>query len=154
VQLYFCDTSALVKRYVNEMGTAWINALFDPTLGHVFYVARITAVELTAALTRRSKGGGLSPADASKALAQFRADFAGRLLVIEITPPLLDHAERLAEKHALRAYDAVQLAALFAMDQHRKHYALPPLTLMCADAELLAAAVAEGFTTDDPNLHP
>jgi uncharacterized protein len=154
VQLYFFDTSALAKRYVKETGTVWINSLFDPSLGHVFYLARITAVEITSALTRRSKGGTLSAADASKALTKFRADFHSRLLVIEITTLLLDHAERLAEKHALRAYDAVQLAAVFAMDQHRKQHALPALTLLSADAELLTAAAAEGFTADDPNLHP
>jgi predicted nucleic acid-binding protein len=123
-------------------------------LGHVLYLARIAAVELTAAVSRRSKGGSLSATDASKALTNFRADFHRRLLVIEITTVVLDHAKRLAENHALRANDAVQLAALVAMDQNRVRFALPPLTLLSADAELLTAAAAEGFTTDDPNLHP
>jgi predicted nucleic acid-binding protein len=154
VQLYFFDTSALVKRYVVEIGTTWINSLFDPGLGHALYLARIAAVELTAAVSRRSRGGSLSAADAVTALTNFRADFHRRLLVIEITTVVLDHAERLAEKHALRAYDAVPLAALFVTDQHRARFALPPLTLLSADAELLAAAAAEGFATDDPNLHP
>ena len=27
---YFLDTSALVKRYVNEIGTAWVQTLHDP----------------------------------------------------------------------------------------------------------------------------
>ena len=31
---------------------------------------------------------------------------------------------------------------------------LPPLTLLAADRELLAAALAEGLPTDNPNLHP
>ncbi len=154
MELYFLDTSALVKRYVTETGTPWVNALFEPPLGNVFYLARIAAVELTAALARRCKGGGLPLADATKALNRFHAEMHSRLLVIEITPLLLDEAERLAEKHALRAYDAVQLAALFAMEQNRKQFSLPPLTLLSADAELIASAKAEGFAVTNPNLHP
>ncbi len=154
MQLYFLDTSALVKRYVAETGTGWINGLFDPLLGHVFYLARIAGVEITAALARRCKGGGLPLADANKALSHFRAELHRRLLIIEITPAVLDEAERLAEKHALRAYDAVQLAALFAMEQNRKQFFLPTLTLVSADAELQAAATAEGFVVENPNLHP
>ena len=29
--IYFFDSSATVKRYVSEVGTAWIVALVDPT---------------------------------------------------------------------------------------------------------------------------
>ena len=152
--LLFFDTSALVKRYVKEAGTTWTNSLFDPQSSHVFYLARIAAVEFTAAICRRSRGGTLPAANAAKALRQFRAELPHRYLLIEITQPLLQDAERLAEKHALRAYDAVQLAALSMVDQYRKQYSLPPLMLISADAELLQAATAEGFATDDPNQHP
>lgn len=31
---YYLDTSALVKRYVTERGTAWIVNLTDPSSGH------------------------------------------------------------------------------------------------------------------------
>jgi uncharacterized protein len=62
---YFLDTSALVKRHVNEVGTAWVRSLTRPKTAHTFYIARITAVEVYAAITRRQHGGYLSTAQAS-----------------------------------------------------------------------------------------
>jgi hypothetical protein len=29
-----------------------------------------------------------------------------------------------------------------------------PMTFICADADLLSAAAAEGFAPDNPNMHP
>jgi len=55
----------------------------------------------------------------------------------------------LVRRHGLRGYDAVQLAAVLEI-----HATDPSLTLLSADAELNAAALAEGLTVDDPNLHP
>jgi hypothetical protein len=53
VAIYFLDTSAVVKRYVLEIGTAWIQALTDPAAGNVHCIARITPPETVAAITRR-----------------------------------------------------------------------------------------------------
>jgi predicted nucleic acid-binding protein len=53
---YFFDTSALVKRHVAEAGTAWVKSLVRAKAGHTLYIARITAVEITSAITRRQFG--------------------------------------------------------------------------------------------------
>jgi hypothetical protein len=59
----------------------------------------------------------------------------------------------IAEGHALRGSDAIQLAA--AIEANLAAAAVGEvLTLVSADAELNAAAVAEGLAVDDPNLHP
>ena len=39
--VYFCDSSAVVKRYVRETGSAWIATLCDPIIEHHIYMARI-----------------------------------------------------------------------------------------------------------------
>jgi uncharacterized protein len=36
--LYFLDSSALVKRYVNEVGSAWVLSLFNPVLNPEFFI--------------------------------------------------------------------------------------------------------------------
>lgn len=41
---YFLDSSALVKCYAAETGTAWMTSLINPAAGNVIYVARITGV--------------------------------------------------------------------------------------------------------------
>lgn len=48
---FFLDTSAVLKRYVLETGTARVRALTDPTARHSLFIARIALVETVAALT-------------------------------------------------------------------------------------------------------
>lgn len=52
----YSDTSALSKRYVLETGSAWLSALVDPVTDNDVYTVILTAVEITAALTRRERG--------------------------------------------------------------------------------------------------
>jgi predicted nucleic acid-binding protein len=154
VALYFLDSSALVKRYITETGTAWVQALTDPSSGHVIYLARITAVELSSAVTRRQRGGSLSAAAAAAVLAQFAQDFAYDYRILEITPTVVSSACSLAETHGLRAYDAVQLAAVLGLRSRRFALGLSDVTLLSADHELNAAAIASGLLVEDPNSHP
>ncbi|MDQ3634782.1 MAG: type II toxin-antitoxin system VapC family toxin [Acidobacteriota bacterium] len=59
MSVYFGDSSALVKRYVTETGSAWLTATIDPKIGSRIYIAHITVVEVVSAITRREKGGHL-----------------------------------------------------------------------------------------------
>jgi predicted nucleic acid-binding protein len=146
---FFLDTSTVLKRYVQETGTPWVQALAAPAAGHSLIIVRITLAETIAAITRRERGGSITPADAAAALADFQLDFARQYFIIEVSAPLVDQAAALARKHGLRGYDAVQLAA--ALEAQAR---LPSLTLLSADADLNAAALAEGLPVDDPNNHP
>ncbi len=49
------DASGIVKRYVIEPGSAWVQAQADPVAGHRIYLTRIGRVEVTAAMTREAK---------------------------------------------------------------------------------------------------
>jgi predicted nucleic acid-binding protein len=151
---YFFDASGIVKRYVRETGTAWVQAVADPATGNAVYLARISAVEVTSAIVRRQRGGSIAAPDAAAALTQFRQDVALEYRLIEITPPLLVAATLLAESHALRAYDAVQLAAVAELHAQRTAAGLPVVTLVSGDQELNTAAAALGLLVEDPNLHP
>jgi predicted nucleic acid-binding protein len=153
VAAYFLDSSALVKRYVTETGTAWVTGLLDPAARHRLYVARITGVEVVAALTRKERGRHLSPTDATAAVSSFQHDYANRLRPVEVTADLIVEAMALARTHALRGYDAMQLAAALYANRRRIARNLAPLLLVTADTDLLAAGAAEGLATDDPNIH-
>lgn len=150
---YFFDTSALVKRYATETGTAWVTSLIDPVAGNRIYVARITGVETVSALTRKQRGNHITAAQAATALAALRSELGIILRIVEVTPATLNEAMLLAEKHALRGYDAVQLASAIEANNRRTALSLSPLTLVSADADLNAAGAAEGLSTDDPNSH-
>ncbi len=57
----------------------------------------------------------------------------------------------LAVKHALRGYDAVQLAASLEANDEAIANGLPPLTLVSADKELNTVAKSEGLNVENPN---
>ncbi len=151
--VYFFDSSALVKRYVQEMGTAWVRRLTRQDSSNHIYLSRITVVEVTAAIARRRKGGTLLPPRASSLLSRFRKHLAGRYTVVEVTPALLADAAKLANARELRAYDAVQLAGALTLKAQGTAIGLGGIVLVSADVDLNKAAQAEGLLVEDPNLH-
>jgi predicted nucleic acid-binding protein len=98
--------------------------------------------------------GSLSAALAARLLADFRFDLANQYQAVAVTPRLIAGAMSLAEKHGLRGYDAVQLAAALQLNAGRQARKASALILVSADADLNAAALAEGLRVEDPNLHP
>lgn len=151
--VYFLDSSAISKRYFREPGSVWINGRTEPSRGHRLIIAAISSVEVVSAMVRRVRSGGISASEGNTLLTDFRVDLARQYRRIEITPALLDAAMRLAEAHALRGYDAVQLASALEADAASARQGLS-CTLISADLELNAAAAAEGLVVEDPNAHP
>jgi len=144
---YFLDSSAIVKRYVLEAGSDWIKSLVQAQSGHTLYIARITIVEVTAAVTRRQH----SAADAGVILGHFHRHLTQRYRVIELTPVLLNNASKIARGRRLRAYDAVQLTVALELQRLHQDAGLGPVTLVSADRELNAAAQVEGLVVEDPS---
>jgi predicted nucleic acid-binding protein len=151
--IYYFDSSALVKRYRNETGSAWVMGLTAPASGNALYVARITGAEVVSAIVRAELRGDLTQAAAAAAIQVFQYDLANQYQVIEITPLLIERAMSLAETHALRGYDSVHLGAALEVNDRVLALGLPALTLISADQDLNQAALAEGLTVDDPNNH-
>jgi len=153
VAAYFLDSSALVKRYAAETGSAWVENLTDPRSDNRIYVAAITHVEVIAAIARKKKGLLLSATAAAAAIARFENDLQTDLRVFDLTPNVITMAARLAEKRALRGYDAVQLAVALEINAARTARRLTGLMLISSDVELNTAAQSEQLLTDDPNSH-
>jgi hypothetical protein len=151
---FYLDSSALVKRYIAEAGTPWMQTLCAPSADHVLYTVRITGAEIIAALFRRARAGALSITDVQTAAGQFRFDFHGDYQIVEVTEALIDRAMALAEKHGLRGYDSVQLAAALELQALRASFALPPITFVSADDLLNGSALAEGLAVENPSLQP
>ena len=61
---YYLDTSALVKRYAQEIGTARVLSWTDPAQAHALYTVRVAGPELVAALFRQVRIGQITQADA------------------------------------------------------------------------------------------
>jgi uncharacterized protein len=154
VSVYFADSSALVKKYVLERGSNWIRTLTHPTSGDVIHVSRLARVEVISALVRRLRGTATAVSQTALLTASVRYDFDYLFDIVEPTRATLDESADLAERHWLRAYDAAHLATALRLSRRRLARSLAPLTLISADAELNAAAYAEGLSVEDPNNYP
>jgi predicted nucleic acid-binding protein len=155
VTAFYLDSSALVKRYLTEAGSAWIHGITDPAAGHRILVADIALVEVAAALAARHRApGGSSRRARDNALALFRRHYTVEYEVTATTRPILERAADLTQRHRLRGYDAVQLATALVANELLIAISVVDLTFIAADADLLAAARVEGLAADDPNRHP
>lgn len=68
---YFVDTSGLAKRYVTELGSAWVRSWTDAKAGNTIVISGLAIVETVAALARRNRQGLLSDI----AFSRLRSDF-------------------------------------------------------------------------------
>ena len=136
-----------------KFGSKWVENLLHPGSGNDIYGARIVGPEVVAATARRARLGDITELEAAAAIHQLRAELNARFQIIEFTSELAEAAMSLAERCALRGYDSVQLATVLEV---RAAFASAgrTITMVSADEELNAAAVAEGLVVENPNLHP
>ncbi len=154
VAAYFLDTSALLKRYVAETGTAWIQSLTAQETGNLLVVTRIVWVEIFSALARRQREGSISGNQANQILQAFRYHFDTQYQKVELLPVVTEMAGQLVSRHPLRAYDAVQLASALCIFPQLSGTNTITFTFLTADERLLAVAQAEKLITDNPNYYP
>ncbi len=150
----YVDTSALVKRYVAEVGSAWVRRLVARPVHQVLYTAALTEVEVRSALQRLVREGRVDTAQAQRLTRRLGQHCTQRYQLLRITRPVIAEAGRLVETHPLRAYDAVQLACALLVRRGLQRRGMPPPLFVAADTALLAAARAEGFTVENPLQHP
>ncbi|MBI2942279.1 MAG: type II toxin-antitoxin system VapC family toxin [Chloroflexi bacterium] len=151
---YYADSSVVVKRHVQETGSAWFQTLADPAAGNVIITARISMVEVYSALNRRLREARLSIVDYAQIVIDFMAICLTDYELVELTPSIVERARILLEHYPLRAYDAVQLASALATRDALQSAGLAAPIFLAADERLLSAAQAEGLATDDPREHP
>jgi len=148
---HFFDTSAGVKHYWTEPGTARVDALLADAGSHHFLSA-LGAVELHSVFARLVRTGQIPVAEFHRLRGQFLADIASGLWqVLEVTAADFTLAQELLVRHGLtrshRALDAIQLAVAL-----RVHAASPLDDFVCADVNLGQVAAAEGLTVTNPEI--
>ena len=138
---YF-DTSALVKRYVDEEGRAKVLQLLRR---HQCVTSALLPVEFRSALRRRVSDGSLEARRTPEVWKRFVTDreFWAH---IDITDEVLRTAEKLVASYPLRTLDAIHVASaqLFA-----ERLVDAELTFVGADARQRAVAAAVGMATED-----
>jgi predicted nucleic acid-binding protein len=151
---YYFDTSALAKRYVEEVGSTWVQVLVAQQSGQTIYTSVLTQPELVSALQRRVREGLLEALEAQLLAQQVLEHMTQSYTLAAITPSIITQACALLHRHPLRAYDALHLACALAVREAIAQQQLAGLVFVGADAALLTAAAAEGFPVDNPLQHP
>ena len=143
MRLLYVDTSALFKRYVEEDESEAVVERMQgaPTVGTVL----VTRVEVAAALAKAVRDQRLSQREATEAEQDFLDD-GQDFTRIGLTDALIARAGTLAWQYNLRGYDATQLAAALAWQDHIEG-ADDDAVFACFDNELSEAATAERLET-------
>jgi uncharacterized protein len=135
---YF-DTSALIKRYVNEPGRVEVVKVLRK---NACVISAVLPIEVRSALRRRVTERTLDEARVRTIIKRLTADRAFWTFV-EVSREVLAAAETLSASHPLRALDAIHVASaqLFA-----RRIGSSAFTFVSADTRQIAAASALGMT--------
>ena len=151
--VYYADSSALVKRYVNESGSAWVQAVCEPAGQHVIALAHVGLAEIAAALGVKHRQGSL-PGDVRDGLLRdLLRDGQSQYWLVDVDQGMVADAIALTRRQTLRGYDAIHLACALFLQRTLRDRGLAAPVLLSADQELLKAAQGEGLATDDPQAH-
>jgi predicted nucleic acid-binding protein len=106
--MVYADTSAIIKKYVDEPGSNEVRDLILRT--PVIATCVVSRAEAAAAFARAARIGSLSPPDAEACHKLFSREWK-HFARIRVTEALIARADVLAWTFKLRGYDAVHLAA-------------------------------------------
>jgi predicted nucleic acid-binding protein len=138
---YF-DTSALIKRFFGEAGSARVEALLveDPRLA----TSKVAYAEVHAGLARKLREGALRPLAHRGISQRFDSDWRA-YIQIDLVDPLLALTRDLVRRHPLRGFDAIHLASAIRLQEQLGE----TIQLVASDERLLAAARNEGLQIVD-----
>ena len=134
--MIYLDTSALVKRYVAETGSAIIQELLRRE--EVAGTATIAYAEVYSGFTRRHREGYVSKRQYALACREFEREWPAYVHV-ELRGEVLTLARDLIQRHTLRGFDAIHLASALTLHAGLRE----DVTLVASDNRLLHAAAVE-----------
>ena len=127
-----------MKLYVSEASSQQVRA--EVRRATRVATSRVAYPEARAALARHRRDGGVAAADLLRAVSDLDREFTA-FVIVELAEPLARRAGDLAERQALRGFDAIHLASALEL----RDLLGEPVTLRAFDARLTAAAAAVGL---------
>ena len=135
---FFLDASAIVKRYADEAGSAWVRQITNPDVGNTIVLSEITLAEVSAALAAKQRAPkGITVDERDCVLGRFFQDCDEHFTLISIGRAIIDRAVELTQRHRLRAYDALQLATALDASGIMQAQGLSPLTFVALPLQAL-----------------
>lgn len=138
---YF-DTSALIKRFVEEPGSDAVAALLEREA--LAATSIVAYAEVHAGLARKLRERAVTASDHRRTVRAFHADW-GALVRVSITERVLALIPALVRRYPLRGFDAIHLASAVRLRSELGE----AVRFVAADERLLAAAARERFAVVD-----
>lgn len=148
--MYYLDSSAIVKIYIQEPGSDWIRTLRRRSQNVEITICEISDAEVFAAFYRRYRSGELSTNILQNACNLFRNDFEKLYVRLPVTKTVIDTGMQLIQKHPLRGYDSIQLATAISFLNELQKLDGELMNFISADDILNDAAQAEGLAVINP----
>lgn len=152
--LAYLDTSALVKRYVVERGSAWITQLCETD---AIAISAIASAEFASTLARKAKEGVITAGQRDTLFRLFLSD-SRSYVVMRIHKTVVQRAVvmLLAAPSGvrLRTLDALHSASAERAFTRARSRGIATGDFVAADSNLLAAARWAGLSTVNPEAHP
>ena len=117
MKIYQVDSSGIVKRYVDEIGSHWIREICEKDTGNIITVLSITMAEVAIAFSRRCREVTITCDERDDLIASFLNDCDTQYWICKVTQDIISRAVQLVRRYPLRGYDAVQLAAACFVNQ-------------------------------------
>jgi len=138
--ILYLDTSALLKKYFKEVGSAEVIARWDEAAG--IATSSVAYAETMASMYRKKRETSLEDTLIRKITNTFQKDWES-FIRVEVNDGLKRHIDRVVEKYPLRGFDAIHLASAIVI-----HESLPEgFVFACFDDVLVRAARSEGLET-------
>ena len=139
----YLDTSALVKLYVEEEGSAQVREYVERAL--LVATSKVAYAEARAAFARCRREELLSESAYRKVVANLDADWSS-YYVLELTDAVIREAGVLAERCALRGFDSIHLSSVLTLLKGLAGEGTEKLVVGCWDSRLNEALRSLGVS--------
>lgn len=138
--VYFVDTSALFKRYIQEDGTDEVDSIFEKAGSIV--ISNLTVVEVISNLKRLVDVERVISADVYNAIqSEFFKDIAdARIRVEPVSSDVIIASLDLINKKYVTPIDSIQLATVLSLKESFSN-----ISFVCSDRKLCRLAIDAGI---------
>jgi predicted nucleic acid-binding protein len=143
----YLDTSALIRLFVEEDGSARVRALAEGRgSADILLVSRLGFTEASVSLARMVHLGRIPAADLPHHQGSLEDYWDQSIQEVELIEDVLEDARQLAQRFPLRTYDAIHLASAREARRMLRGQYEGEVQFLAFDTALLKAAQAVGFT--------
>lgn len=145
----FLDSNIVVKYYVTEPGSTWVRSLVGDQ-ENICLISEITIVEVAAAFSQMRRAKLFGRTQMRNSFDRLQRDMRrGLFFAHPVNVDTLELAANIALTHAIKGYDAVQVASAALAEE----WIGTEVIFVSGDKQALRAAQLEALETENPFAH-